>query len=1637
MKKVLTMLVLLMWIFQPHIAAGQNITATNVTQEANPGEDAPGYPLPAIPVPHHEPGHLSSAIHYTTQVEVANPLGMVETVQLAGSDALAANSIDPLAGNYTMVNKDQVVRVGRDSYITSYDISSTEVTTRNNGGYYFGPYGSNDIASGDLNKDGIDEQIIAYLDDNSTVALAVGELPGVTAKMTSAPAALAASQTSIHVLTRGYDYSLWHCIYTVGANCASWDTAGGILLSAPTVVPTGSGFDVYAILGKEQMIYRRSWNGSWDAAWTLVDVPDVWPIANLIPMPTLEAPAVVARGDQIDLFRRAPDNTLSWRHYNGSAWQGWQSLGGMLASAPSAEVLPDNSLQIFAYGADNSLWTRSYAAEWSAWKEVFVGEITSGVNIASAPAVVTSSTGLDLYVRGSDNHLWSLHSVDGSVWGSWLDGGGVLATGIAPAIIAPGGAAVLFAQTFSGNLQVKEVGADWATLTDGPTPCCTVTDTNLAGVQRRPSGSSNYKDFSVDVETGYIWGDGRKQIVVAYAPDHSNVNIALFDISDTANQNGFSIEKVTELIKLGPNSHSLEFFQIATGDFVDQDGIDDIAVAYVQGNQYAVDIVRLDRATTTLQVVSYGTRTLMQGYNDQHDPGGTSTVETFAGTLQIAAGDFDYDAKDEIALIVNGIYNDWAYFESCKIWHYVSIMRLYQIDGTYPTYAQKVYYTENFSEQKVQPQGDWYSVGLSLAAGDIDADGKDELVRTWPNSFDSEGYACIWGTFPQTDLFRRYVQIIKMSDGDWGDGGVITPVTSPVFLETGASQYSHADQLLIADVDRNMKGEIMYQETIGQAHYLHSYRCNYDAAAKTYSCPQIGSPQVSWNWLPRMIAGSFTGENLRVGPPSYRLQNRVDTLVTILGAPPTHRDLVKNADGSYTLVQSPANLSDTYARYSNKASKQSTQEITTKRGFTVGGSVDANGCVTVGSEESNWGGCVSASVGYTYGYNFEKTTTTINSSYFAQQAFAKEDDKVVFYGTSYQVWEYPVLSNATGEPKGYITVVFPTVQTASTPNVYNGYTESTCSEGWYTAEHQIYNLWSYDLISATLSFEDYEEAAAGQPSNLVIGPTYDGGAEGEVGYTAFQTTKTSDSFSHDLEASASVEAKAKGSVGVAKLEGSIKATVKGTYNSSSLNTDELQTGEETAFYYNIAAQPADLTYKTRVLFYWAKGGYQVMNYQTEIRSIGGWSIYNKPDPAFLLPWYGFPDPDAPLNPPCGEAKKLWSPSVKVTLWDKPSATITSAGVGERVSLWAKVRNFSNVLPTQAVVVRFYQGDPSLNVVIGQVTLNNLRRSTPQTARVDWTVTGNGKQQIYAVIDPDNAEDEVHDEDDLINNNTAYAPFEIGTGGYNDASINSDMPYQGISYTQGASQMSLANSQETAKLGIAFHTAAASLKAVTRFEVKDLAETRAGLVGNAFELVAYQGDAVSLWDEPKSNFDLTQSAGSPPALLSIDYSSMNISAARESSLILYEKTATGLRPANLTCGTDANNQPLYSATLFSDSDRIVVPICQTGTFALMLPPPAVTSINPVNITAGKAGFVLTVQGTGFVNGAVVRWNGSDRATTYVSATQLTAAITAADIASASSKTVTVFNPGAGGGESNGLSFTITPIPPLYLPLVAGK
>jgi trimeric autotransporter adhesin len=110
---------------------------------------------------------------------------------------------------------------------------------------------------------------------------------------------------------------------------------------------------------------------------------------------------------------------------------------------------------------------------------------------------------------------------------------------------------------------------------------------------------------------------------------------------------------------------------------------------------------------------------------------------------------------------------------------------------------------------------------------------------------------------------------------------------------------------------------------------------------------------------------------------------------------------------------------------------------------------------------------------------------------------------------------------------------------------------------------------------------------------------------------------------------------------------------------------------------------------------------------------------------------------------------------------------------------------------------------------------------------------------------------------------------------------------------------------------------------------------------------------------------------------------------------------------------ANPGPLYSP--------------QATTLIVQAPSPApvLTTISPASVSPGGPDFTLTITGTGFSASSSVLWNTTSLATTFVSATQLTAIVPAALTAVAGAARITV--PSA-NGTSNALAFTIASLLP---------
>ena len=88
-----------------------------------------------------------------------------------------------------------------------------------------------------------------------------------------------------------------------------------------------------------------------------------------------------------------------------------------------------------------------------------------------------------------------------------------------------------------------------------------------------------------------------------------------------------------------------------------------------------------------------------------------------------------------------------------------------------------------------------------------------------------------------------------------------------------------------------------------------------------------------------------------------------------------------------------------------------------------------------------------------------------------------------------------------------------------------------------------------------------------------------------------------------------------------------------------------------------------------------------------------------------------------------------------------------------------------------------------------------------------------------------------------------------------------------------------------------------------------------------------------------------------------------------------------------------------------------------------PVPTISSLSPATVIVGASSPVVTVTGTGFLGSTVISVNGSARTTTFTSGTQVSVALTAADVSAPGTLFLAAVNPAPGGGTSSAISLAI--------------
>ena len=178
-----------------------------------------------------------------------------------------------------------------------------------------------------------------------------------------------------------------------------------------------------------------------------------------------------------------------------------------------------------------------------------------------------------------------------------------------------------------------------------------------------------------------------------------------------------------------------------------------------------------------------------------------------------------------------------------------------------------------------------------------------------------------------------------------------------------------------------------------------------------------------------------------------------------LNLPPMHRDVITGV-GEILIDNGAQAIYSTGNTETRSATSQSNRDWSISTGLEVSAGA--------------MGHKVTTSLDNTYGEKFSRTETGINSYSYEDTTTSQYYDQLIYNGTNYGIWEYPVLNVETDHPRPRPQRSWwfsHLVDTTTQPNTAQG---RICDENFYKPSHQPYNVWSYDRIGRVL-FEDYAE----------------------------------------------------------------------------------------------------------------------------------------------------------------------------------------------------------------------------------------------------------------------------------------------------------------------------------------------------------------------------------------------------------------------------------------------------------------------------------------------------------------------------------------------------------------------------------
>lgn len=806
----------------------------------------------------------------------------------------------------------------------------------------------------------------------------------------------------------------------------------------------------------------------------------------------------------------------------------------------------------------------------------------------------------------------------------------------------------------------------------------------------------------VRLASGDITGDGTEEFVLSYGP---YLSLGLYKINDNLD---IMPNSTLHIPYISPptigdwgTDARFTFYDITTGD-LNGDGKDEILlVGRAAGESGGWNLLA--------SVFSY-------------DPGDNRLVGILIDTLLTVTDDLSY--LTNVNVIIGYLNSE----DSQQAIVNYSLLNLTEenISESIDLYMVALDFDESLSQitqsapyHQIIGDPAWYhDTRLALKSADINGDGFEEIFSAYSNPSE---------TYFRVDQLSDGIEFIEYANldsliyvlggqfgiNDFGFGNVIPDTTG----------VKRSPELIISYKDDYQHGPcIIYTINTDESGFFQGVTL----AAINYSEP-----------ISTITTADLDGD-IRLGPPKRsRITDIVQPLV-ILNAPPTHFDIFDGQSYDLNIIFGEDGSPRFFSRYEESKEQKIEMQTEFHKDWGVSAKISAGGGIK--------GFSVSGHLEAKYGEQFRESGGTSETFSVSVQTDAIVDDMIYAAIVDYELWEYPVLAN--GIERGHILVVEPgwTGRAWFPSKSWTGYS--------YVPNHEVGNILSYREYPELTDNPMLDKKIMGDYNIFfVLGQytNYTWGLKWE------HVEKEEEIQSHDY----SVE------IGAEVSKWGVTVAVDGRYAVGEINTQrsEIREGLSVDVRLGRLRWVGEVGYRVIPYTYWADNGALVLDYAVKLElpppgyTETWWDVHygKKPDPAFILPWRYDPEKGLPLQDPVKRHQ-----TKDITFFPE------SPSEGDLVTITARIHNFS-LLPTPSPVgVSFYVGDPddggTLIVGEGNKTIVYTDGTIPDRGRkevqMDWTVPANigSFPRIYALIDPDQQIDEIHDNNNKGWNVLGKQPF---------------------------------------------------------------------------------------------------------------------------------------------------------------------------------------------------------------------------------------------------------------------------------------